>query len=148
MSTCNRLDLQTLGSQPIMPKNLPDHFPPLSSPPCSYSYTFWVYCDLSIRVGSHGSPSPKSRFTWSIRAISTVESMNIGTYHFTHVPSPKSQVHECLHGNIFLEVRLGTCVHSWVEQTSRLNLQHKSQFFLHKNQDLTLMNVNRIPTIS
>ena len=25
MSTCNRLDLQTLGSQLIMPKNLPDH---------------------------------------------------------------------------------------------------------------------------
>ena len=26
MSTCNhRLDLQTLGSQPIVPKNLPDH---------------------------------------------------------------------------------------------------------------------------
>ena len=25
MSTCSRLDLQTLGSQPIMPKNLPDH---------------------------------------------------------------------------------------------------------------------------
>jgi hypothetical protein len=26
MSTCSRLDLQTLGSQPIMPKNLPDHW--------------------------------------------------------------------------------------------------------------------------
>ena len=25
MSTCNRLDLQTLGSQPIMPKNLSNH---------------------------------------------------------------------------------------------------------------------------
>ena len=25
MSACNRLDLQTLGSQPVMPKNLPDH---------------------------------------------------------------------------------------------------------------------------
>jgi hypothetical protein len=25
MSTCNRLDLQTLGSQPIMPENFPDH---------------------------------------------------------------------------------------------------------------------------
>jgi hypothetical protein len=25
MSTCNRLDLQTLGSKPIMLKNLPDH---------------------------------------------------------------------------------------------------------------------------
>ena len=23
---CNRLDLQTLGSQPVMPKNLPDHW--------------------------------------------------------------------------------------------------------------------------
>ena len=27
MSTCNRLGLGTLGSQPIMPKNLPDHWP-------------------------------------------------------------------------------------------------------------------------
>ena len=26
MSTCNRLDLQTLGFQPIMSKNLPDHW--------------------------------------------------------------------------------------------------------------------------
>ena len=25
MPTCNQLDLQTLGSPPIMPKNLPDH---------------------------------------------------------------------------------------------------------------------------
>ena len=27
MSTCNPLDFQTLGSQPFMPKNLPDHCP-------------------------------------------------------------------------------------------------------------------------
>ena len=26
MSTCNQLDLQTLGSQPVIPKNLPDHW--------------------------------------------------------------------------------------------------------------------------
>ena len=26
MSTCNWLDLQILGSQPVMPKNLPDHW--------------------------------------------------------------------------------------------------------------------------
>ena len=32
MSTCNRLDLQTLGSQPVnRPKHLPDHRPAL---PC------------------------------------------------------------------------------------------------------------------
>jgi hypothetical protein len=30
MSTCNRLDLQTLGSQTILPKNLPDHCHPLN----------------------------------------------------------------------------------------------------------------------
>ena len=29
MSTCIQLDLQTLGSQPSMPKNLPDHWSPL-----------------------------------------------------------------------------------------------------------------------
>ena len=26
MSTCSRLDVQTLGSQPITPKNIPDHW--------------------------------------------------------------------------------------------------------------------------
>ena len=26
MSTCNRVDLQTLGSLPVMPKNVPDHW--------------------------------------------------------------------------------------------------------------------------
>ena len=32
MSTCNRLDMQTLGSRPvIMPKNLPDHWSYMST---------------------------------------------------------------------------------------------------------------------
>ena len=31
MPTCDRLDLQTLGSQPIMPKNLPDHWCAMST---------------------------------------------------------------------------------------------------------------------
>ena len=31
MSTCNQLHLQTLGSQPMMPKNLPDHWWVLSN---------------------------------------------------------------------------------------------------------------------
>ena len=26
MSACNQLDLGTLGSQPVMPKNLPNHW--------------------------------------------------------------------------------------------------------------------------
>ena len=32
MATCNRLDLQTLGSQLVMPKNLPDHCTTLEGP--------------------------------------------------------------------------------------------------------------------
>ena len=66
MSTCNRLDLQTLGSQPIMPKNLPDQWcevalritrererlsqlelgsPPLLVRPCNWPY-WQVYSTL------------------------------------------------------------------------------------------------------
>ena len=47
MSTCNRLDLQALGSQPIMPKNLPNHCP-ISKPDlhivCVYMNIFeaWI----------------------------------------------------------------------------------------------------------
>ena len=36
MSTCNGLDLQTLESQPIMPKNLPDHY-------LRVSLTSWIH---------------------------------------------------------------------------------------------------------
>ena len=42
MSTYNRLELQTLGSQPIMPKNLPDHWPRVVS-------TFWPCSPSSLK---------------------------------------------------------------------------------------------------
>jgi hypothetical protein len=57
MSTCNRLDLQTLGSQPMMPKNLPDHCfsismavaiwrvpekSPTALEPCIISLPLWI----------------------------------------------------------------------------------------------------------
>ena len=38
MSTCNQLDLQTLGSQPIMPKNLADHCMVDVNPPPSQTF--------------------------------------------------------------------------------------------------------------
>ena len=37
MSTCNRLDLQTLGCQLVMPKNLPNHW---SSMPFEHDLAF------------------------------------------------------------------------------------------------------------
>ena len=64
------------------------------------AYNVIVHVNENIlRVGSHNIPSHMR----SIHPISTVESMEVGTYHFTHgFPSPKSQLlHGCLHGNIF-----------------------------------------------
>ena len=51
----------------------------------------------------------------SIHAIAAVDRMEVGTYHFTsfhftRVPSLKYDMDVCLHGNVFLEVRLGICV--------------------------------------
>ena len=47
MSTCNWLDLQTLGSQLVMPKNLPDH--------CSRHRHghFNIGHDLTLNLGSY-----------------------------------------------------------------------------------------------
>jgi hypothetical protein len=38
MSTCNWLELQTLGSQPVMPKNLPDHWCHINKKPMHASF--------------------------------------------------------------------------------------------------------------
>jgi hypothetical protein len=43
MSTCNPLDLQTLGSQPIMPKNLPDHW--------EWPHMLWISPHKSLTNG-------------------------------------------------------------------------------------------------
>ena len=43
MSTCNQLDLQKLGSQPIMPKNLPDHCTKLTSTMLITALNFKLY---------------------------------------------------------------------------------------------------------
>ena len=59
----------------------------------------------------------------SIRTISTAESMEVGTYHFTQ--DPKSYVPTMTWmptWQHFLEVRLGTCVESWVEQKGIVNI--------------------------
>ena len=50
MSICNRLDLQTLGFRPVMPKNLPDHWREPSSFNCGvharmiFLFTYWQKC--------------------------------------------------------------------------------------------------------
>ena len=66
MSTCNRLDLQTLGSQPIMPKNLPE---------CLHAATDQIWCSNSSTNKSdqmcsnvHSRSNPRTTITnlWSI----------------------------------------------------------------------------------
>ena len=51
MSTCNRLDLQTLESPPVMPKSLPDHwFRRLMTSSLSYSMHIYVKCQVSCHT--------------------------------------------------------------------------------------------------
>ena len=45
MSTCNRLELQTLGSQSVMPKNLPNHWMG-AKPQSSFYYYILHYLQL------------------------------------------------------------------------------------------------------
>ena len=53
MSTCNRLDLQALGSQPVMPKNLPDH--------CLKHYIFRHCLNILLGATSHIRPRDRDR---------------------------------------------------------------------------------------
>ena len=67
MSTCNQLDLQTLGSQPIMPKNLPDHW--FQSTKTYLSYTtirnnFQIDVGASIQGVSYGDSEVKFLSTY------------------------------------------------------------------------------------
>jgi hypothetical protein len=49
MSTCNRLDLQTLGSQPTMPKNLPEHW----GRPSGGLLKAYTFLGFGVNVGTH-----------------------------------------------------------------------------------------------
>ena len=56
MSTCNRLDLQTLGSQPIMPKNLPDHWSGWHAYPI-FSIEIWrLPQGTELGIGTYSKP--------------------------------------------------------------------------------------------
>ena len=65
----------------------------------------------------------------SIHAISTVESMEVGTYHFTWVPTPQFPTMiwmlKLLHGNTFW-----TCVARWVELKAGLNSKAKFRYHI------------------
>ena len=70
MSTCNHLDLQTLGSQASMPKNLPDHWPIAlinysASKPCLLkSFSLLVFTPLILE---HDMPIVNPPLAFTIR---------------------------------------------------------------------------------
>ena len=91
MSTCNRLDLQTLGSQPIMPKNLPNHWfewaPIRTSRRWCISRWDWTKCVQTIYIyreretglGSaiqHTWNGPGTNWVWKVREIIFVVDSN------------------------------------------------------------------------
>ena len=77
MSTCNRLDLQTLGSQPIiMPKNLPDHWLSLivnQSPAATWDWFFASLLHISACIKSHIAANRPPKIDCMIQCKSIVE---------------------------------------------------------------------------
>ena len=50
MSTCNRLNLQALGSQPVMPKNLPNHCTGVHFLPTLENFNFHIMCAILLHL--------------------------------------------------------------------------------------------------
>ena len=71
-----------------------------------------------LRAGSHGAQVPSH--LRSICAISAIESMEVGSYHFTWIfESWVSSMTWMSTWRHFSRARLGTSVESWVEQKAR-----------------------------
>ena len=142
-------------SEYLTPKLIRAGFTPVPSPkslevdPCNLNRREHGSSNLPLHTRSQVPSHSRS-----IHAISAVETMEVGTYHFTH--GPKSQVtrgqsvqsqllrawklglttshgsqvlspqvwHGCLHGNTFWRWGLGLVLRVWVKQKPRPNLQH------------------------
>ena len=92
MSTYNRLDLQALGSQPIMPKNLPDHRLVAKSRNKSMSLHIAVKVDRPLCLDP--TPSPYLRLEIPSLCILTSHASNISS----HIPLSTLYWH-CLQGS-------------------------------------------------
>jgi hypothetical protein len=84
--------------------------------------------------------------TWLVSTYNGIgRDLEITKGWFTQSPKSSQVWHGCMPTwPYFLEVRLATCVESWVEEKARPNSQHKSrEFFLHKLIKIQLWIMNR-----
>ena len=75
MSTCNQLDSQTLGSQPIMPKNSP-MVKPILDPPLSHRLGMWGG-DFQTRIGPPWNHHDHAYYTTTFMKHPTIFRRNI-----------------------------------------------------------------------
>ena len=64
MSACNRLDLQTLGSQQVMPKNLPDYWRAPDLFHMHFRKLKWQFSDKSIETRNRLPRAPGKDQNW------------------------------------------------------------------------------------
>ena len=102
MSSCNRLDLQTPGSQPVRPKNLPDH-----RCKCSLQYpetrklghyTSMVEIEALIRV-SFWRALQLLPFNWRVGPNPRRHSKNIKMKYKTHIKLVRELYGTCFQYN-------------------------------------------------
>ena len=74
-----------------------------------HAHAFTYTWPISVKVGSHGIPSPKPRVTWGQSVQSQMlRAWKLGLTTSYMVPNPKSQVwHGCPHGKSFWRRGLG-----------------------------------------
>ena len=91
-----------------------------------------------LGLGPHGVPSPKPSKSLEVN-LCNLNRWEHGIYHFTWGPKYDTDAYMT---TLFLEVRLGTCVESWVEQKrdTTLNTIPTNK----NNRDMTLTIINKI----
>ena len=98
MSTCNRLDLQTLGSQMVMPKNLPDHCftHKIESPwPLHFNHSHWWKRQSRSKFASH--------YAWGTNGVCECK-MNVKS---TWIPTWHQMDHVSMSLGLFLKTTSG-----------------------------------------
>ena len=110
MSTCNQLDLQTLGFQPVMPKNLPDHWVG-DDTPCTVPSENFDYCLIIIRS-----------LLWYIYRIWNQESFT-PLWYIYRIWNPCNKVDDIGHVRCWLAIVTYVnvdCLACWTDQTEVL----------------------------
>ena len=127
MWTCNRLDLQTLGFQLVMPKNLPDHCFTINSKH-NYRENLCNHAKFLLLINNLGwLLFYNSTFTYNDRCLKIPSNMNLTIYRVENIQQRKVNnppliggSRTCVHNSsvgatsVMLHVGIFNCSHCYI----------------------------------